>query len=125
LRILLETAVLARRNKTNKPDSCPPLLASHLFEVDRRERTGFSLPETGRPESARETTSACRGPKSGLKELREMAAKSAFLPAGSNNQVSEVCLVVCAVISEPVSPAFSLRSGNFLQNSANNRLLAG
>jgi hypothetical protein len=28
-------------------------------------------------------------------------------------------------ICEPVSPGFRLRSGNFLQNSANNRLLAG
>jgi hypothetical protein len=34
-------------------------------------------------------------------------------------------LVVCAVICEPVLPGFRLRSGNFLKNSANNRLLAG
>src|SRR5258708_40221127 len=34
-------------------------------------------------------------------------------------------MVVCAVICEPVSPGFRLRSGNFLQKSANNRLLAG
>jgi hypothetical protein len=34
-------------------------------------------------------------------------------------------LVVCAVICEPVSLGFRLRTGIFLQNSANNRLLAG
>jgi hypothetical protein len=34
-------------------------------------------------------------------------------------------MVVCALICEPVLPGFRLRTGNFLKNSTNNRLLAG
>jgi hypothetical protein len=41
------------------------------------------------------------------------------------SSIPEDWVVVCAVICEPVSSDFRLRTGNYLQNSANNRLRAG
>jgi hypothetical protein len=56
---------------------------------------------------------------------RQDPLERALFPSDDVSVVREDWMVVCAVICEPVSPGFCLRTGDFLKNSANNRLLAG
>lgn len=57
--------------------------------------------------------------------LRGNLVEIIFSPTTAAMAKSLKKMVVCAVICEPVSPGFRLITGNFLQNSANNRLLVG
>src|SRR6266481_3395362 len=64
----------------------------------------------------------CRQRPGTLKTGGKIPAETASFQSTTISAVREDWVVVCAVRYEAVS-AFRLRSGNFLQNSANNRLL--
>src|SRR6266404_5423338 len=80
--------------------------------------------ETKRQKSSFKRANARRDQNPGT-EWPEIPAETRYSASSRKRAVCGDWMVVRAVICEPVSPGFRLRSGNFLQNSANNRLLAG
>jgi hypothetical protein len=57
--------------------------------------------------------------------MGQVGREAEFSGPIQNLQSGLAGMVVCAVMCEPVSAGFSLRTGNFLKNSANNRLFSG